>query len=296
MIKKENTKTIIIMLAPTLISIIFLTYYPLCRSAIISLQQYSFYKIYDIHFIGFKNYLSVFFDTHYDFVKILINTFYWVVVSLFFQFVLGFILALLMKEPFKGRGIYSGLVFYPWAISGFAVGLIWAWMFNGQFGVINDLLQRMGIIKQSIGFLSEIKYSLFSAIVANIWYGIPFFAIMLLAALQSIPLELYEAAEIDGAGYFSKLFKITIPYIKPTIINTVLIRTLWIMNYPQIIYGMTGGGPANSSNILAVHMINKITKTMNFGEGAAIGIIIIAILFTYILIYLTLTRGKDLTF
>ena len=84
--------------------------------------------------------------------------------------------------------------------------------------------------------------------------------------------------------------------IKPTIINTILIRTLWIMNYPQIIYGMTGGGPANSSNILAVHMINNITKAMNFGEGAAIGVIIIAILFTYILIYLTLTRGKDLTF
>ena len=120
-----------------------------------------------------------------------------------------------MKEPFKGRGLYSGLVFYPWAISGFAVGLIWAWMFNGQFGIINDLLQRIGILKQSIGFLSETKYSLFSAIIANIWYGVPFFAIMLLAALQSTPLELYEAAEIDGAGYFSKLFKITIPYIKP---------------------------------------------------------------------------------
>ena len=120
------------MLAPTLISIIFLTYYPLCRSAIISLQQYSFYKIYDIHFIVFKNYLSVFFDTHYDFVKILINTIYWVGISLFFQFILGFILALLMKEPFKGRGLYSVLVFYPWAISD-GCRTNWAWMFNGQF-------------------------------------------------------------------------------------------------------------------------------------------------------------------
>jgi len=198
-----------------------------------------------------------------------------------------------MQKPFKGRGVYSGLVFYPWALSGFAIGLIWAWMFNGQFGIINDLLQKIGLIHQNIGFLSDPKYALISVIIANIWYGIPFFAIMLLAALQSVPLELYEAAEIDGAGHFKKLFQITIPYIKPTIISTTLLRAIWIMNFPEIIYGMTSGGPANSTNILATQMINKIYNFYDYGQASAIGLMIMGIMIIYAVIYLKVTYLEE---
>jgi multiple sugar transport system permease protein len=284
------------MVLPSLISVILLTFVPVLSSFFIAFQNYDFHDLSNIHFIGFENFQAVFNDVNCNFLHILLNTFLWVIVSLFFQFVLGLGLALLMKKPFKGRGIYSGLVFYPWALSGFVVGLIWAWMFNGQFGIINDILQKIGLIHQNIGFLSDTRYSLMSAIIANIWYGLPFFAIMLLAALQSVPLELYEAAEIDGAGYFIKLFKITIPYIKPVIINTVLLRTIWIMNFPEMIYAMTGGGPANSSNILSVQMINEIMGFLNFGEGAAIGVMIIIIMSIYVIIYLKIISQKELTF
>ncbi|WP_259459798.1 carbohydrate ABC transporter permease, partial [Mesotoga sp. HF07.pep.5.2.highcov] len=153
-------------------------------------------------------------------------------------------------------------------MSGFAIGLIWAWMFNGQFGIINDILVRVGIISHPIGFLSDPKFAMMSVIIANVWYGIPYFAIMLLAALQSVPNELYEASRIDGANRFKQLFKITIPYIRPTIVSTVLLRTMWIMNFPEIIYGMTGGGPANSTQILATHMINRIYQFYDYGQGA----------------------------
>jgi len=291
--KNKNSKIFLIFLIPTFISIILLTYIPVLRGLIIAFQNYNLFDLSNIHFIGFKNFQAVLNDTNFSFLRILLNTFLWVTVSLFFQFVLGFGLALLMQKPFKGRGLYSGLVFYPWALSGFAIGLIWAWMFNGQFGIINDLLQKIGLIHQNIGFLSDPKYALISVIIANIWYGIPFFGIMLLAALQSVPLELYEAAEIDGAGHFKKLFHITIPYIKPTIISTTLLRAIWIMNFPEIIYGMTSGGPANSTNILATQMINKIYNFYDYGQGSAIGLMIMGIMIIYAIIYLKVTYLKE---
>jgi multiple sugar transport system permease protein len=185
-------------------------------------------------------------------------------------------------------------VFYTWALSGFAIGLVWSWLFNGQFGVINDILIKIGVIKAQIGFLSNPKLAMMSVIIANIWYGIPFFAIMLLAAVQSIPRELYESAQIDGAGRARQLFQITIPYIQSTITSTVLLRFMWIMNFPDIIYGMTGGGPANATNILATEMINKITRQYNFGEGSAIGFIIITILFVFAFFYLRIVARKEL--
>jgi len=291
--RNKNSKFFLVMLIPTFIPIVLLTYIPISKGLIMAFQNYNLYDLSNIHFIGFKNFQEVFSDTSFNFLHILLNTFVWVMGSLFFQFVLGFVLALLMTKPFKGRGLYSGLVFYPWALSAFAIGLIWAWMFNGQFGIINDILKKIGLIHQNIGFLSDPKYALISVIIANIWCGIPFFAIMLLAALQSVPSEIYEAAEIDGAGYFKKLFHITIPYIKPTIINTAILRTIWIMNSPEIIYAMTSGGPANSTNILATQMISKIYNFYDYGQSSAIGLVIMSILIIYTIIYLKVTSLKE---
>ena len=291
--KNKNAKFFLIMLIPTFISVILFKYIPILEGFIIAFQNYNLFDLSNIHFIGFRNFQAVFSDINFNFLSILLNTFLWVAVSLFFQFILGFGVALLMTKPFKGRGIYSGLVFYPWALSGFAIGLVWAWMFNGQFGIINDILQKIGLIHQNIGFLSDPKYALISVIIANIGYGVPFFAIMLLAALQSVPLEIYEAAEIDGAGYFKKLLYITIPYIKPTIISTTLLRAIWIMNFPEIIYAMTSGGPANSTNILATQMISKIYNFYDYGQSSAIGLVIVSTLIIYTIIYLKVTSLKE---
>lgn len=283
------------MLIPAFLLLVLFTYIPIVRGSIMAFQYYNMFNLTNIHFNGFENFKAIIFDKNFKFWKILLNTAVWVFVSLIFQFVLGFILALLMRKPFKGRGLYSALVFYPWAVSGFAIGLVWSWMFNGQFGIVNDLLRKIGLISQNIGFLSDPKFAMMSVIIANIWYGVPFFAIMLLAALQSIPQELYEAAEIDGATGIQKLFQITIPYIKPTIISTTLLRTMWIMNFPDIIYAMTRGGPANSTNILATHLINKVYQFYDYGQGAALGLMIMGILFIYALFYLKISASKEVT-
>ena len=290
MISERNTYWL--MLLPAGLLLILFIYIPVLKGTMIAFQSYNMFDLTNLKFNGIENFINVITNKDIRFLQILGNTLVWITGSLFFQFLLGFLLALLMKEPFKGRGIYSGLVFYAWALSGFAIGLTWAWLFNGQFGLANDIFMKMGLITEPIGFLSSPKLAMVSVIIANIWYGIPFFGIMLLAALQSVPGELYEAATIDGAGRAHQLFSVTIPYIRPTIISTTLLRTMWIINFPDIIYAMTNGGPVNRTNILATQMINKIFKEYDYGQGAAIGVIIMVLLFLYATFYLKMSSRK----
>lgn len=285
----KDRKFILFMILPSFLFISVVTFLPAIRSIFMAFQDYNMYYL-TKKFIGFKNFADAFSDP--IFAQALKNTAKWVLVSLSLQFVLGFSLALLLRKPFKGRGIYTALVFYPWAVSGFVIGLQWRWMFHGSAGVINDLLLKTGIIKEKIAFLSDPHYALYSAIVANIWYGIPFFAIMLLAALQSVPQELYEAAKIDGANAFKQFVRITIPYVKPVIINTTLIRFIWIVNFPDIIFSMTNGGPAGSSHILSTLLISKVYNEYNYGVASAIGVVIMLILVTYAYFYLRFSKTE----
>jgi multiple sugar transport system permease protein len=292
--KKAAGRGYFFMFLPMAVMLVLIIYYPMVRGMVTAFMRYTMMDLSKTGFNGVDNFIAVFTNPNIRFVQILFNTLVWVLASLTGQFVLGFTLALLLRKPFKGRGVYTGFVFYTWALSGFAIGLVWSWLFNGQFGVINDILMRAGVLKTPLGFLSNPKYALASVIAANLWYGIPFFAIMLLAALQSVPRELYESAEIDGAGKARQLFLITVPYIRSTITSTVLLRFMWIMNFPDIIYGMTGGGPANATNILATEMINKITRSYDFGQGSAVGFIIISILFIFAFFYLHTVAKKEL--
>ncbi len=275
------------MILPSLLFIVFVIFLPAIRSVFMAFQDYNMYLL-TKKFVGFKNFIDAFEDP--IFIQALQNTVVWVLLSLVLQFTLGFSLALLLRKPFRGRGIYTALVFYPWAVSGFVIGLQWRWMFHGSAGVINDLLLKAGLIKERIAFLSDPHYALYSAIVANVWYGIPFFAIMLLAALQSVPQELYEAAKIDGANALRQFASITIPYVKPVMINTLLIRFIWIVNFPDIIFSMTNGGPAGSSHILSTLLISKVYNEYNYGVASAIGVIIMLILVIYSYFYLKFSR------
>lgn len=291
--EKKNFSIYLFYLIPVFLLITVFVYYPVIKGIVFAFQSYNLFNTSTIAFIRFDNFKEIFSDIAFPFLQILKNTLIWVFVSLVLQFLLGFILAFLLKKPFPGRGIYTSFVFYTWAVSGFAIGLIWSWIFNGQFGLMNDILMRLHLISAPIGFLSDPKYAMASVIVANVWYGIPYFGIMLLAALQSVPEELYEAAKVDGANAFTRLFSVTIPYIRPTIISTTLLRMMWIMNFPEIIYGMTSGGPANSTNILSTYMLNKIYLEFDYGQGAAIGVMIMTLLFTFAVIYIGITSRKE---
>lgn len=263
----------------------------ICLPMIVGIKtSFYHYKLNEIqqYFCGLQNYKDIIHNPIFS--KSLINSVLWVVGSLIFQVILGIALAVCLNKYFKGRGIYQAFVLAPWAVSGFLIGLIWKWLLNGQYGLVNDILMKMHIIKSPIVFLSQQGLALKSAIIANVWYGIPFFAIMTLAALQSIPSEMYEAAEIDGATKIQEFFYITIPYIKPTLLVTILLRVIWIFNFADIIYIMTNGGPANSSQILATFIILKAYTGLDFGQAAALGVIFMIILLVYVAFYLWFTK------
>ncbi|MDQ0200301.1 carbohydrate ABC transporter permease [Neobacillus ginsengisoli] len=279
---------IFLCLFPALLLVTVFIYYPLFKGVIMAFQNYSLFDLNNIDFIGLGNFKTILADA--GFKQSLLNSFYWVFCSLIPQLIIGFIVALLLRKKFRGRGIYQSFIFFPWAMSGFLIGLIWRWMLNGQGGVINDLLIKLKIIHSAIPFLADPTWAMVSVIVANVWYGITFFSIMILAALQSIPDELFEAAKIDGANYMQQLFKITIPYILPTLIVTTLLRVIWILNFPDLIYSLTNGGPAGSTHILSTYMIDKLINGQNYGQAAAVGVMMMIILLFFAVFYLLATK------
>ena len=277
-----------LLLLPALLLVIGFMGYPLLYSIRVSFLNYNLMTPNDIKFIGFDNYKKLFADSEVKYV--LLNSIKWVVIVVLSQFILGFILAMLLNRKFFGKKIYQSVVFLPWAVSGFLIGLIFKWIYSEHSGILNFVLLKLGVIDTSISWLGEGKYAMIGPITGMIWYGIPFFGIMILAALQSIPTDIFDSSNIDGCSGIQRLFYIIIPFIKPTIIMTLLLRVIWVFNSPDIIYIMTGGGPANASNILALYVFNQAFYSLDFGYGAAVGILMMALLVIYAIVFLALTR------
>ena len=286
--KNKNLLFIILMLAPAFLFIIIFTYYPMGKGIIMAFQKYSLFNINNIKWVGLDNFKTLFAPGS-EMYTTLWNTLKWVTISLFFQFTIGFALAMMLRKKFRGSGIYQGILFFPWAVSGFIIGIMWRWVLNGTAGVVNDLLMKIGILSEPYGFLANTSSSLNSVIVANVWYGIPFFTLMIGAALKGVPNDLYEAADVDGANALTKFFKITLPSIKPVLILTVLLRVIWIFNFPDLIYSMTNGGPSGSSRILTSYMMEKV-RSLDYGMASAVGVVVILILSIYTIIYLSVSR------
>jgi multiple sugar transport system permease protein len=218
------------------------------------------------------------------------NTLWWTGASVALQFIFGLILALLLDKPFLGRGIVQALVFLPWAVPSFLAGLNWAWLFNPVIGPIPHWLYALGLMSEPGNILSDPNYAMWGPIVANVWWGIPFFAITLLAALQAIPRDLYEAASIDGAGWFQRFRSITLPFLAPTIAITILLRTVWISNFADLIVVMTGGGPADKTQIVASYIFTIAFKRLDFGYASAIALVLLGLLLAYSMLIILLRQ------
>lgn len=276
------------LLAPALVLILLFLSYPLSYSIKLSLLNYNLLTPGDVYFNHFANYAKLFGSPELR--MILWNSIVWVVGVVSIQFILGFCIALLLNgSTFTGRGVYQSVLFLPWALSCFLIGLIFKGLF-GQYGFVNFALMKLGLLSQPLAWLSSAKLSMVAPMISMIWYGVPFFGIMILAALQSIPREVAESADMDGAGYLQKLFRIDMPYIKPTIIVTLLLRVIWVFNSSDTIYVTTGGGPANSSNILPLYVFNQAYYSMDFGYGAAAGLLMMCLLGIYAFVYLKATH------
>jgi multiple sugar transport system permease protein len=277
-------------LAPALVFVAIFTYYPLLKGSQMAFQQWNLFDLRNTPFVGLANFRTLLANP--TFYTVLEHSVVWVVGSIVPQLLIGFGLALLLRKHFRFRGLYQALVFFPWAVSGFLIGILFRWMFNGEFGVVNDLLRKAGLIDTNIAWLAEPRLAMFSVVVANVWYGVTFFAIMILAALQSVPDELEEAAALDGAGKARTLFFIVIPFIRTTLLLTVLLRVIWVFNFPEIIYGMTGGGPAEQTHIVTSWMIN-FTSQGDYGLASALGLIVVGVLVLFTTFYLLALKERD---
>lgn len=274
--------------APALILILAVMLVPLAIGVSYAFRDMRLLNPLSGGFVGLKHFQALMSDR--NFATALKNTVFWTASSVFLQFTLGLILALLLNRPFPGRGIAQALVFLPWAVPTFLSGLNWAWMFNPVVGPIPHWLFALGLMDAPTNILADPDTAMWGPIVANVWWGIPFFAITMLAALQSIPKDLYEAASIDGANGAQQFWSITLPFLAPTMAITVLLRTVWVANFADLIVVMTGGGPADRTQIVASYIFTTAFRKLDFGYASAISLVLLALLLLYSLALVSLRQ------
>ena len=264
---------------------------PIGMAMKMSLYNDVLYKPQDYRFIGLGNYVRLAQDA--VFWLTLWNSFVWVFGSVVLQFVAGFAAALLLHQAFRGRAVVRMLALLPWIIPGVVVGLIWEWLYQPNYGVINDLLIKAGWLHDRIAWLSSPDLAMAAVVVTNVWRGIPFFAIMLLAGLQAIPGELYEAAHVDGAGVLARFRHITLPLLRPIIVVATATRIIWTFNYADLIFVMTSGGPANATQITSTYTLLQAYSNLDFGYAAALSVVLLLVMLAFTWAYLRLTRGVE---
>jgi multiple sugar transport system permease protein len=274
--------------APALILIIAVMLVPLVLGISYAFRDIQLLNPLSGNFIGLDHFRALSEDQ--AFFRALRNTLWWTGASVFLQFVFGLILALLLNQPFAGRGLAQALVFLPWAVPSFLAGLNWAWLFNPVIGPLPHWMYALGILDAPNNILSDPHLAMWGPIVANVWWGIPFFAITLLAALQAIPRDLYEAASIDGAGPVQRFLSITLPFLAPTIAITILLRTVWISNFADLIIVMTNGGPADRTQIVASYIFTQAFKRLDFGYASAIALVLLVLLLVYSMLIVLLRQ------
>jgi multiple sugar transport system permease protein len=275
--------------APALILIVTVMLVPLALGISYAFRDVRLLNPFSGGYVGLQHFYVLAHDK--AFWGALKNTLWWTGASVFLQFFLGLFLALLLDKPFYGRGLAQALVFLPWAVPSFLSGLNWAWMFNPVVGPLPHWMASLGLMSQPENILSDPNLAMWGPIIANVWWGIPFFAITLLAALQSIPRDLYEAAAIDGATGVQRFFSITLPFLAPTIAITVLLRTVWISNFADLIVVMTSGGPANRTQIVASYIFTQAFKKLDFGYASAVALVLLVLLLAYSMLIVLLRQS-----
>ena len=241
-------------------------------------------------FIGLANYISIFTDSTYW--RIVGNTVIYTVVCIGIKLVLGMLFALLLNEKFHGRAITRVCMLLPWAIPGMVAANTWKWMYNDQYGIINEILRDLHIISTPIPWLGSMSLALFSVIIVNIWRGVPFFLFSILGALQSIDDQLYDAGKIDGANVFQRFFNITLPSIMPVVAISTLLSTIWTFNDFDNIWLITGGGPLNASSVVATYTYEQAFMYNDMGTGMAVAVSIIPVL-VILMVLVTKHRSSE---
>src|SRR5499427_4155421 len=265
--------------------------FPILKAMRMSLYNHVLIKPQEYRYVGLANYVRLLHDE--VFWLSLKNSFFWVFGSVSLQFLGGFAAALLLHQSFRGRILVRTITLLPWIIPGVVVALIWEFIYQPNYGLLNDILSRAGLMTERIAWLASPALAMPAVIVTNIWRGIPFFAIMLLAGLQAIPTELYEAARVDGASVLGRFTHITLPMLRPIIVVATATRIVWTFNYADLIFVMTSGGPANATQITSTYTLLQAYSNLDFGYAATLSVVLLLIMLAFTTLYLRVTRGVE---
>jgi multiple sugar transport system permease protein len=273
-----------VLIAPAVSLLCAVIAFPVIRTVHLSFFAYKLSQPWKTRFVGLANYAEILQDTR--FLNACVNTLVYIVGVTAGIILLGLAMALVMNREFKGRGIIRSAILIPWAMPQIIVSRTWAWIFNGLYGIANYILTGLGILSENISWLNEMPEAMIAVQIAAVWRGAPFAGLLLLAGLQTIPYELYEAADIDGAGVVQKFARITLPSLRPTLGIALIFTTLGAFKSFDIIYGMTRGGPMEGTETLMIYSYSNLFTFLRFGYGSANVLIIVAFCLVFAVIYL----------
>jgi len=241
-------------------------------------------------YCGIDNYVRLLSDP--DLRSSLGQTAFWTFGSVASQFVIGLVAALVLNESFRGRGLARALMLVPWAMPSVVGAFAWKWMYHAQYGLLNHLLKTLHLVPRNVNWLGSPATAMVSVVITNSWRGFPFMMLMLLAGIQNIPRELYDASAVDGASFWQQLRHVTLPLLRSVVFVITLLAAIWTFNNFTYIYILTGGGPAGKTEILITYVYKNGFQFFHFGYAAALSVALFAIVVIMSAVYIRLMSGK----
>ncbi len=277
----------VLFMLPFLVALALFLVWPILEAVRMSFVRYNPLRPDDQPFVGLDNFVFVLEDPLFweSFHQALV----WTGISTLLQAVIGVALAMLLHQPLRGINMFRGLLLFPYIVPTVVIALNWRWLFNSEIGIVNHLLLSAGIVSEKIAWLSTPDMAMASAILLNVWKYTPFVVIVVLARLQTIPTELYDAAKVDGAGALRRFRDITLPQLAEVLAVVVVFRTIWTFNKFEEIYLLTRGGPGTSTYNLALYAYDQSIANLRMGVGAAAGVVMLGLLLAGSLLYIRLT-------
>jgi trehalose/maltose transport system permease protein len=289
-LQRRQTRLGWLLLIPSLAIVGLVALYPLGKTVYQSFTDQQFLAgITPTKWVGLDNYKTLWHDPAWKHAVILTLKFTAITVS--FEFVLGLIIALVVNSKFKGRGLMRAVMLVPWAIPTVVAAKMWQWMLDDVYGVVNDLLIKLHLISHPHAWIADPSTALASVSAVDIWKTTPFVALLLLAGLQVIPSDLYEAAAVDGASVFQQFWRITLPLLRPAILVTLIFRTLDALRVFDVFAVFFGNRP--DTQTMAIYAQSTIVGDGHVGYGAAVSVCIFLIIGVFVIIYVTISRVTE---
>jgi trehalose/maltose transport system permease protein len=298
-LQSERIRAARLFLLPMLAALILVAAWPLLRTIYFSFTNTSLTDLGGGEWVGFDNYLSIrtlesgrtlYRGTLVDpaWWNAVYNTFRFAIISVAVETVLGLLIALVLNAEFRGRALVRAAILIPWAIPTIVSAKLWAWLFNDQFGMINDMLMSVGLIDQKIAWTANVDTAMWAVLIVDIWKTTPFMALLCLAGLQMIPRDMYEAARIDGIHPVKVFFRVTLPLVKPALMVAVIFRLLDALRIFDLIYVLTPNSPATKT--MSVISRENLFDFNNFAYGSAQSTLLFLIIALSVIVYIWLGR------